>query len=223
MRPGRPAPAARSRCAMPAWKGCNDLGPRFVQRRQAGQSLNAGGIQNFGTDAATENHEFLVIFREVRNDFRGRHRIDGEGNRRRSAEQLAQSLVLRTRKGETREPILGHFEAGTRRPHTLAEVGNFRHRQPGVMGDDDTGAPFERLVQRGNQRLFLRSVHRSSPVLWPVQSGPSGPHRRTVGHEVSGNSGNRRSCPVLQFKPFPEALRLPSNGSLTVYAGGRSL
>jgi len=51
------------------------------------------------------------------------------------------------------------FEASGRLPHLTAKIRHFRDGQAGLLGDDHQLAFFSRLVQRGDQLFFLRSLH----------------------------------------------------------------
>jgi hypothetical protein len=62
---------------------------------------------------------------------------------------------LGTANRELCEPVLCDLEVGTCLTHLPPQIGQLRHRQPSVLGDDNNSRAAEDLVERGDHLLFL--------------------------------------------------------------------
>jgi hypothetical protein len=63
-------------------------------------------------------------------------------------------LELRACEGETREPVLRHFEAATGSPHVAPQRRHFSGREAGLMGNDEAGRGRQGPMQIADQLFF---------------------------------------------------------------------
>ena len=145
----RRAPAGPRRYASPGSAACREACPQLVERRQGGEGLDPRCIELLlpRPPPTILSFSFLLAYSTATfaaaTGSREKAIAVGPVNMRREL------LELRAREGETREPVLRHFEAGARRPHLPPQIRHLRDRHAGLVGDDDAGGVRQRSMQRG--------------------------------------------------------------------------
>src|SRR5690348_9383057 len=144
-----------------------DLAPELIERRQGCEGFDPRDVKLLLIEAAPDDPQLFVPIGELDGHLRRGHRVPRESDRGGSGEHRRQLLEFRALECTAREPVLGHFEVGARRTHLTPQVRHFLDRHAGLVGDDDAGGVRQRLLQRGDQLLFLCPVHSPSPTVIP--------------------------------------------------------
>ena len=61
--------------------------------------------------------------------------------------------------GDTRQPVLGHLDAGAGAAHRAPQVGQFGHGEAAIMRDDNQRIGEEVRLQRINGLRLLSPIH----------------------------------------------------------------
>src|SRR5580704_15829024 len=177
----------------------DDPGAQLIERRERGERLHSVRVQGGLAHRSAEDHELLVRLGKVDGDLRRRDRIAGRDDHRRPLEQGRDGRDVGAIKSNLGETVLRDLHGCARVLRLPTQSLHLRHREAGIVSNDDDARGLEGRVERADQLAFCRSIHcKLFPVGDPVSgTGTAGydlPSRLRA-TELNGQDDASSACP----------------------------
>ena len=156
-------------------------GAQFVERRQIGQRLDAGGVEGLLAEATTKDHELVVGLGEFRRDLGGGDGILRRKDHGRALEQVGHVLEFGADESQLGEAVLRDLDGATGSTNLTAKRGHVRHGEPRVLRDHNGPSRLELDVEGSDEFALFRSFHDS---LIPFDLGGGSNEAGCRGHAV---------------------------------------